>query len=77
MAAHASILFWRIPWTENAGGLQSLGLQRVGQDRVTNTHTHTHTRTHACMERYKDRSQMAPTLKEFTIWFGRLYWFLM
>ena len=32
MATHASILAWRIPWTEEPGGLQSMGLQRVGQD---------------------------------------------
>ena len=29
MATHASILAWRIPWTEEPGGLQSVGLQRV------------------------------------------------
>ena len=32
---------WRIPWTEEPGGLQSTGLQSVGHDWVTNTHTHT------------------------------------
>ena len=32
MATHSSILTWRIPWTEEPGGLQSMGLQRVGQD---------------------------------------------
>ena len=32
MATHSSILAWRIPWTEEPGGLQSRGLQRVGQD---------------------------------------------
>ena len=32
MAAHSSILAWRIPWTEEPGGLQSMGLQRVGHD---------------------------------------------
>ena len=37
MAAHSSILNWRIPWTEEPGGLQSMGSQRVGQDLVTNT----------------------------------------
>ena len=31
MATHSSILVWRIPWTEEPGGLQSMGLQRVGQ----------------------------------------------
>ena len=29
MATHSSILAWRIPWTEEPGGLQSTGLQRV------------------------------------------------
>ena len=32
MATHSSILAWRIPWTEGPGGLQSMGLQRVGHD---------------------------------------------
>ena len=32
MATYSSILAWRIPWTEQPGGLQSMGLQRVGQD---------------------------------------------
>ena len=32
MATHSSILAWRIPWTEEPGGLQSMGLQRVRQD---------------------------------------------
>ena len=32
MATHSSILAWRIPWTEEPGGLQSTGLQRVRHD---------------------------------------------
>ena len=32
MAVHCSILDWRILWTEEAGGLQFMGLQRVGHD---------------------------------------------
>ena len=32
MAAHSSVLAWRIPWTEEAGGLQSAGSQTVGRD---------------------------------------------
>ena len=36
-ATHSSILAWRIPWTEEAGGLQSMGSQKVGQDCATNT----------------------------------------
>ena len=39
MATHSSILAWRIPWTEEPGGLQSMGLQRVGHNLVTNTFT--------------------------------------
>ena len=39
IATHSSILSWRIPWTEEPGGLQSMGLQRVRHDWVTNTHT--------------------------------------
>ena len=30
MATHSSIFAWRIPWTEEAGGIQSMGLQRAG-----------------------------------------------
>ena len=37
MASHSSILAWRIP------GLRSMGSQRVGHDKETNTHTHIHT----------------------------------
>ena len=35
MATHPSILAWRTPWTEEPGGLQSMGSQRVGHDLVT------------------------------------------
>ena len=54
-ATHASILAWKIPCTEEPGGLQSLGSQRVRHNWAcacacarmhTCTHTHTHTQTH-------------------------------
>ena len=32
MATHPNILAWEIPWTEEPGGLQPMGLQRVGRD---------------------------------------------
>ena len=32
MATHSSILAWKIPWTEEPGGLQFMGSQRVGDD---------------------------------------------
>ena len=38
MATHSSILAWEIPWTEEPGGLQSLGSERVGHNSATNTH---------------------------------------
>ena len=38
METHFSMLAWKIPWTEELGGLQSMGSQRVGHDWVTNTH---------------------------------------
>ena len=35
MAIHSSTIAWKIPWTEEPGRLQSMGLQRVGHDRET------------------------------------------
>ena len=32
MATHSSVLAWKIPWSEEPGRLQSMGLQRVGHD---------------------------------------------
>ena len=43
MATHSSILVWRIPLTEEPGGLQSMGSQRVGHDYAPE-----HARTQAC-----------------------------
>ena len=38
MSTHFSILAWRIPWTEESGGLQSMGLQTVRHDLATKHH---------------------------------------
>ena len=45
MAIHSSTLAWRIPWMEEPGRLQSMGLQRVGHDlsNLARTHATTHT----------------------------------
>ena len=40
MATHSSILAWRIPWTEEPGGLQCMDLERVGHDLATNVSLH-------------------------------------
>ena len=45
MAIHSSILAWRVPWTEEPGGLQSMR-----SPRVSHTHTHTYTHTHTPKE---------------------------
>ena len=36
MATHSNNLAWGIPWTEEPGGLHSMGSQRVGPDSITN-----------------------------------------
>ena len=36
MATHSSILAWRMPWTKDPGRLQTMGLQRVGHNWMTN-----------------------------------------
>ena len=41
-----TVLLRRIPWTEEPGGLPSMGSQRIGREWANNTHTHTHTHTH-------------------------------
>ena len=38
MATHSGILAWRIPWTKEPGGLQSIGLQRIGQEKQLSIH---------------------------------------
>ena len=40
MATHSSILAWKIPWAEEPGGLQSMGLQRVGHLDTTEQLSH-------------------------------------
>ena len=63
MATHSSILAYRIPWTEEPGGLPSMGLQRVGHDWVTNTHTH-----HCTIVRI---SKMEPPNMNMHTWFSK------
>ena len=50
MATQSSILAWRIPWTEEPGGLPSMGSQRVGRNLATERQQqiHAYTHTHVC-----------------------------
>ena len=55
MATHSSILAWKIPWTEEPGGLQSLGSQRVGYDLMTKQQQSNPSITfHACPDSIPD-----------------------
>ena len=59
MANHSSILAWKTPWTEEPGGLQPMGSQRVGHDWTTNTFTFS----------LKTSTQHNPSLRrEFLSW---------
>ena len=60
MATHSSILAWKLPWTEECGGLQSKGSQRVGPNWV---HSHTHKdkdRNRTCLPTLKAESDLFP-----------------
>ena len=62
---HSSILAWKIPWTEGPGGLQSMGLQRVG---TTKQLTHTHTQGN---QRHMHFSQWRQYINNLWSWFGQ------
>ena len=49
MAAHSSLLAWRIPWTEEPGGLQSMGWQSVGHDGSDLARVHHQARRKQCV----------------------------
>ena len=55
MAAHSSILAWRIPWTEEPGGLKSMRSQRLRQDWTTNI----------LLSRGQDRTDRKDTIKSW------------
>ena len=76
MTTHSSVLTWEIPWTEKPGGLQSVGLHRVGHNGV---HTHTHMKvTWSTVER--EANSLSPLLsfinreEELTMTFFAAYY---
>ena len=58
-ATHSSILAWRIPWTEEPGGLQAMESQR-GHDWNDSTHTHTHTCMEECSSSHSTSEVLSP-----------------
>ena len=73
MATHSSILAWRIPCTEEPGGLQSTGWQRVGRDWVTNTFSFT-----SYVEKWDKTNEQKPGRKYSAHWWSSrlcLDWF--
>ena len=67
MATHSSIPAWRIPWTEEPGGPQSMGSKRVEQNWATahaciHTHVHTHTLSIITVIQFSSVAQSCPTL---------------
>ena len=82
METHSSILAWRIPWTEEADTLESMGSQRVGHDWAANTDWLTDggicrykgRLEHAWFFKRIQRFQLFKHLISFSIW--RLFWYL-
>ena len=64
MATHSSILAWRIPWTEEPSGLQSMGSQRVGYDWATK---------HRCMHTAIYLAHIFVSLWSSMKWRSKLY----
>ena len=62
MATHSSIRAWRIPWTEESGGLQSMGSKRVRHDLATEPPPHYHTTTLECKLFEKKTNCVFPVL---------------
>ena len=70
MATHSSILAWRIPWTEEPGGLWSMGLQRVGHDWATKLSTFISLKGFSCGSAGKESARNAGHLGLIP-WLGR------
>ena len=73
IATHSSILAWRIPWTEESCGLQSLGSQRVGHDWSDLAHVHVKVRLLCNILRiWHMQNVMCPPLQYHTAQFHHL-----
>ena len=78
MATYSSILAWEVPWTEEPGGLQSTGSQRVGHDLVTNHHHHHHHHQQSFIMLYVHGENLQPCLRCFRMSVFRVgEWFIL
>jgi len=66
-ATHSSILAWRIPWTEEAGRLQSMESQRVGHDSVTDIFTRSSSKAMRTITGIASPSHPWPTLGHLSV----------
>ena len=69
MATHSSILVWKIPWTAESGGLQSMGLQRVRHDWE-----HTHARTNLDYDSFTSCPIFCLVVPQLSFELGRVSW---
>ena len=67
MATHSSILAWKIPWTEDPGGLLSMGSQRVGCDVVTKQQHNNEVQEMFCFFQSESRSVVSDSVTLWTV----------
>ena len=79
MATHSNVLAWRIPWTKEPGGLQSMGLQRVQHDWVTSLSLSFQWVYSSFQGHFNHQLWIADlySLFSFPIWEGALYFFVV
>ena len=70
----SSIFAWRIPWTEEPGGLRSMGFQKSDMAEHIHSRTHTHTHTHTPSPRAYHSCLTSPALGKETTYGGPVRW---
>ena len=74
MAAHSGVLAWESLWTEELGGLQSVGHQRVGQDLATKQQQQQQQSRQKCEKGGRKRGEAEPRLEEARCPFACRLW---
>ena len=73
MITHFSILAWRIPWTEEPGGLQCMGSERVGRDELLTLSERRHVLSPPCSLPWTIRDQLPILCQEHSLIANRLW----